>query len=73
MKSNNDDLLQKYKTRKVLRLFIILFGILTIVLSILSLTIKLGPGYALIAFVIMTVLTKKRNSIELDKNKKKDK
>lgn len=67
MKKNNDELLDNYKKRKVLRIFIILFGLLTIVLSILSLTIKLGAGYALIAFIIMSILTRKRNSIEYNK------
>lgn len=67
MKKNNDELLDNYKKRKVLRIFIILFGLLTIVLSILALTIKLGAGYALIAFIIMSILTRKRNSIEYNK------
>lgn len=71
MKKSNEEVLRNYKKRKVLRIFIILFGILTIVLSVLSLTIKLGPGYALLAFIIMTILTKKRNSIEYNADNKK--
>lgn len=64
MKISNEQNLKNYKKRKILWWFIIIFGILTIVLSFLSLLIKLGVGYALIAFIIMTLLTKKRNSIE---------
>lgn len=63
-KVDNDQNLKNYKKRKVLRALIIIFGIVTIVLAFLSLFIKLGAGYALIAFIIMTILTKVRNSIE---------
>lgn len=70
MKKSNDELLKNYKKRKTLRTFIILFGILTILLSILSLTIKLGSGYALVSFVIMTILTKKRNGIKYNNKNK---
>lgn len=76
MKINNDQNLKNYKKRKILWWLIIIFGVLTIVLSFLSLLIKLGVGYALIAFIIMTLLTKKRNSIEYipnDSIKKKSK
>lgn len=68
MKISNEQNLKNYKKRKILWWFIIIFGILTIVLSFLSLLIKLGVGYALIAFIIMTLLTKKRNSIEYISN-----
>ena len=44
---------------------IIIFGILTINLAILSLTVKLGFGYSLVSFIIMTILTKKRESIPI--------
>lgn len=64
----NDENLENYKKRKVLRWAIIVFGIITITLAMLSLTIKLGVGYALIAFIIMTVLTKIRESIPLKDN-----
>ena len=65
MKISNEQNLKNYKKRKILWWLIIIFGVLTIILSFLSLLIKLGVGYALIAFIIMTLLTKKRNSIEL--------
>ena len=64
----NDENLENYKKRKILRWAIIVFGILTITLAMLSLTIKLGVGYALIAFIIMTILTKVRESIPLKNN-----
>ena len=65
MRVDNDINLKNYKKRKVLRIFIIIFGILTITLSVLSLTIKLGAGYALIAFIVMSILTKLRNNTSL--------
>ena len=64
-KLTNDQNIKNLKTRKILRILIIIFGLLTIVLAILSLTIKLGIGYSLAAFIIMTVLTKKRESIPI--------
>ena len=64
MKISNEQNLKNYKKRKILWWLIIIFGVLTIILSFLSLLIKLGVGYALIAFIIMTLLNKKRNSIE---------
>ena len=58
VKLTNDQNIKNLKKRKILRRFIILFGILTIVLAVLSLTVKLGFGYSLVAFIIMTILTK---------------
>ena len=69
MKIDNDINLKNYKKRKILRIFIIIFGILTITLSILSLTIKLGAGYALLAFIAMSILTRIRNNTSLVDNK----
>lgn len=68
-KLSNDQNIKNLKTRKMLRIWIIIFGILTIVLSILSLTVKLGFGYALVAFIIMSLLTKKRESIPIKVSK----
>ncbi len=68
-KLTNDQNIKNLKTRKILRWLIIIFGIITIVLSILSLTIKLGIGYAIVAFLITTILTKKRESIPININK----
>ena len=68
-KLTNDQNIKNLKTRKILRWLIIILGIITIVLSILSLTIKLGIGYAIVAFLITTILTKKRESIPININK----
>ena len=64
-KLTNDQHIKNLKTRKILRILIIIFGILTINLAILSLTVKLGFGYSLVSFIIMTILTKKRESIPI--------
>lgn len=64
-KLTNDQNIKNLKTRKILRILTIIFGILTIALAILSLTVKLGFGYSLVAFIIMTILTKKRESIPI--------
>ena len=64
-KLTNDQNIKNLKKRKVLRYVIIVFGFLTIVLAILSLIIKLNFIFSLISFVIMTILTKKRESIPI--------
>ncbi len=69
VKLTNDQNIKNLKKRKILRRFIILFGILTIVLAILSLTVKLGFGYSLVAFIIMTILTRQREKIPINLNK----
>lgn len=68
-KLSNDQNIKNLKTRKVLRYLIIILGIITIVLAILSLTIKLGFGYSLVAFIIMTILTKVRENIPIKVSK----
>lgn len=67
-KLTNDQNIKNLKKRKILRYFIIFFGIVTIVLAILSLTIKLSFIFSLISFIIMTLLTKKRESIPIKIN-----
>jgi len=64
-KLTNDQNIKNLKTRKILRYLIITFGIITIILAILSLTIKLSFGYSLVSFIVMTILTKKRESIPI--------
>lgn len=64
-KLTNDENIKNLKKRKVLRYLIIFFGIITIILAILALTIKLSFIFSLIAFIIMTMLTKKRDSIPI--------
>ena len=69
MKVDNEINLKNYHKRKVLRIWIIVFGIATLLLSLLSLTIQLGVGYALICFIVMTILTKIRENTELINSK----
>lgn len=64
-KLTNDQNIKNLKKRKILRYLIILFGSITIVLAILALTIKLNFIFSLISFIIMTLLTKKRESIPI--------
>lgn len=64
-KLTNDENIRNLKKRKVLRYLIIVFGIITIILAILALTIKLSFIFSLVAFIIMTMLTKKRESIPI--------
>lgn len=65
VKLTNDQNIKNLKTRKILRYFIMFFGLITIVLAILALVIKLSFVYSLISFVVMTILTKKRESIPI--------
>ena len=69
MKVDNEINLKNYHKRKVLRIWIIVFGIASLLLSLLSLTIQLGVGYALICFIVMTILTKIRENTELINSK----
>lgn len=64
-KLTNDQNIKNLKRRKILRYLIMFFGVVTIVLAILALTIKLNFVFSLISFIIMTVLTKKRESIPI--------
>lgn len=64
-KLTNDQNIKNLKRRKILRYLIIFLGVVTIVLAILALTIKLNFVFSLISFIIMTVLTKKRESIPI--------
>lgn len=61
----NDQNIKNLKKRKILRYFIIAFGIITIVLAILALTIKLSFIFSLISFIVMTILTRTRENIPI--------
>ncbi len=65
LKLTDDQNIKNLKTRKILRRFIMVFCILTIVLAILSLTIKLNAIFPLISFIISTILIKKRENIPI--------
>ena len=62
-KLSNDEKALRYKKRKVLLYLIIVFGLATIVLSVLSIIIKISPVFALISFVIEAVLSKYREKL----------
>lgn len=63
----NDENIKNLKKRKILRLLIILFAILTIVFSLLNLFFQVSLVFALIAFVVTTILDKVRTNIEIIK------
>lgn len=64
-KISNDELLKRVKKRKIIKSFIIIFGLLTIGLSVYSLVTKFSPIPALITFIIEVVLTNYRNKINI--------
>ena len=69
--NSNDKKYKKYKLRKILRILIMIFSIVTIVLAVLNLAIKISIVYALISFLITTLLTNYRNKISLNKKDSK--
>ncbi len=68
-KFTNDEKYDAYKKRKILRIFIIVFGIATIVLAILSLILKFSCIYAVGTFLIMSLLNKYRDSLSFNNKK----
>lgn len=66
-KINNDEKFKIYKTRKLLRISIIIFTLLTIVFSLLTLIVKLNPIPAVICFIIEVIMTKYRDKIDYKK------
>lgn len=77
-KINDNENIENYRKREILRWVIMTMSVLTIVLAILSLTIKLGFGYALVSYLITHVLISMRNKLEIKesdlvKSKKEEK
>lgn len=66
-KITNNENIKNLKKRKILRYFIILFAILTIVFSVLNLFFQVSLVFALVFFVITTILDKVRSKIEIIK------
>ena len=64
IKISNDEKIKRVKKRKILKGFILFFGLLTVVLSIHSLVTKFTPILAVISFVIEAVLTYYRNKLD---------
>lgn len=64
-KLTNYEKIKRIKIRKILRVFIIFFGLLTLGLAIYSLVTKASPIYAVISFIIEFVLSKYREKLNL--------
>lgn len=62
-KLTNDEKIKRVKTRKILRVLIIVFGLLTLVLAIYSLFFDFSPIPALISFIIEALLSNYRNKL----------
>ncbi len=69
----NEEKYKRIKLRLVLWYLIIIFGLATITLSIFSLFMNLNPIYPLICFLIEALITRWRNSIDIDGNDKNKK
>ena len=69
----NEKKYKNYRLRKILRIVIMILSFITIVLAILNLTIHLNIFYAIMAFILTTVFTKYRNSLEFDNKETKKK
>ena len=61
---DNDEKVKRIKIRKVLKGFIIFFGIMTLSLAMYSLINEFTPIPAIIAFIIELALTKWRDSLD---------
>jgi len=64
MRISNDEKIKRVKQRKILKVFIIFFGLLTLVLSIHSLVPKFTPILAIVSFVIEACLSHYRNKLD---------
>lgn len=64
MNNINDEKIKIIKKRRISRILIIIFGFLTIILSIHSLVTGFTPIFALIAFLIEVLLSKYRNKLD---------
>ena len=60
----NDEKIKRVKQRKILKGFIIFFGLLTLLLAIHSLITKFTPIPAIISFVIEALLSNYRNKLD---------
>lgn len=63
-KISNDEKLKRVKQRKILKVFIIVFGLLTLVLSIYSLVANFTPLPAIVSFLIEAILSNYRNKLD---------
>ena len=66
-KISNDENIRNLKKRKILRAFIIIFCILTIILAFLNLFYDVSIFFAIGTFVIVIILNKTRDNIFINK------
>ena len=66
-KISNDENIRNLKKRKILRWIIIVFSIVTIVLSLLSLIVQLNFIFPLITFIITSILMRVRDNTPINK------
>ena len=64
-KVTNTENVDNFEKREKLRIAIMIMSGVTIVLALLSLTIKLGFVYAIISYIITHVLISMRNKLEI--------
>lgn len=64
MKNRNEEKIKRVRVRKILKGFIIFFGLLTLVLAIYSLVTKFTPIFAIISFLIEAILSYFRNKLD---------
>ena len=62
-KLSNDEKIAHINMRKVLKVWIIIFAVLTIITAVLSLWKNLNPIIAIIFFIIEVILSKYRESL----------
>lgn len=63
-KMSNDEKIKNVRVRKILKILIIIFAVLTIVFSGFSLIQNLNPVFALICFLIEVGLNKYRDHLD---------
>lgn len=64
LKLDNDVKIKRVKQRKILKVFIIIFGFLTLLLAIHSLVTKFTPIFAIISFLMEAILSNIRNKLD---------
>lgn len=77
---SNDENIANLKKRKILRIVIIIFATLTIILALLTIItqwfdvgFKVSVIFALITYIITTILSRVRNKIKINRNDEFDK
>lgn len=67
-KLTNDENIKNLRLRRLLRIIIIISGLATIILALLSLIIKISVWYAIGTMLVTTLLTRYRESISINKS-----